>query len=120
MSNLRRGWYWGRQAFAERLLEMASAAVSRARGRSSRSSLESKAHDARTAELLVKAGLKRAGLAEAALGAMPGSDPRKVRIAQEVWRQTSVSQQWIAQRLKMRSAANVSQQLRRASNPVRR
>ena len=62
MSNLRRGWYWGRQAFAERLLEMAGAAVSRARGRSSRSSLESKAHDQRTAELLVKAGLKRAGL----------------------------------------------------------
>jgi REP element-mobilizing transposase RayT len=115
VSNLRFGWYWGSQAFAERLLEIANGAAKKARSRSYRSSLENKAHDERTAELLVKAGLKRAGLAERELKELRGSDQRKVKIAQTVWRHTAVSQGWIAGRLQMRSAAHVSQLLRRVS-----
>ena len=34
-------------------------------------------------------------------------------LAELLWKQTSVSQGWIAEKLEMRSAANVSQQLRR-------
>jgi len=41
------------------------------------------------------------------------SDPRKLAVAELFWKETTVSQEWIAEKLSMRSAANVSQQLRR-------
>lgn len=44
---------------------------------------------------------------------LKGSDPRKLALAELVWKRTTVSQVWIAERLSMGSAANVSQQLRR-------
>ena len=34
-------------------------------------------------------------------------------LAELLWKRTTVSQEWIAEKLSMRSAANVSQQLRR-------
>jgi hypothetical protein len=40
-----------------------------------------------------------------------GSDPRKVLLADLLWRRTVVSQEWLAEKLQMKSAANVSQQL---------
>jgi hypothetical protein len=36
-----------------------------------------------------------------------------------LWRRTTVSQQWIATRLQMRSAANVSQQIRRQARDAK-
>jgi hypothetical protein len=47
------------------------------------------------------------------LPGLPGSDPRKAVLALALWDQTTVSQSWIAERLCMKSAANVSQILRR-------
>ena len=44
---------------------------------------------------------------------MKGSDPRKLVLAELLWKRTTVSQEWIAEKLVMHSAANVSQQLRR-------
>jgi len=44
---------------------------------------------------------------------MKGSAPQKLALAELLWKRTTVSQEWIAQKLAMRSAANVSQQLRR-------
>jgi hypothetical protein len=52
-------------------------------------------------------------LRESELEALPGSDARKVQIARAVRAQTTVSMGWIAERLRMRSAANVSQILKR-------
>jgi len=39
------------------------------------------------------------------------ADPRKVAIARAIWEQTVVPQKWLADRLGMRSAANVSQRV---------
>ena len=61
----------------------------------------------------LREGLAAGGLAEADLAALKGSDPRKLALARLLWKRTTVSQEWLAQRLRMRSAANVSQQLRR-------
>ena len=47
------------------------------------------------------------------LAKIKGSDPRKVLLADLLWRRTVVSQEWLAAKLEMSSAANVSQQLRR-------
>ena len=46
------------------------------------------------------------------------ADPRKRALAELLWRRTTVSQEWIAAKLSMGSAANVSQQLRRRKNAM--
>lgn len=119
-SHLRRGWYWGSQAFGEQLLSLiAKANAQSPKGRSYRGAAAQKAHDEKAAEQIVRTGLAETGLAESELPALPGSEPRKARIAGMVRAQTTVSMGWIAARLHMRSAANVSQILKRASH-VRR
>jgi len=52
-------------------------------------------------------------LEENALSGLPGSDARKVALASLLLERTVARQSWIAERLSMRSAANVSQQVRR-------
>ena len=112
-SHLRRGWYWGSQAFAERALNLGEAMLQKKRHRSSQGSQESRAHGEREAERLLREGLKAAGLRAAALPGIKGSDPRKVTIARVIWQKTTVRMEWIAAHLEMKSAANASQQLRR-------
>lgn len=58
-------------------------------------------------------GLKAAGLAAKDLAGLKGSDPRKPPFAELLLNQTTISQDWIAEKLAMRSAANASQQLLR-------
>jgi len=72
-----------------------------------------KAHGEKEAEEIACAGLSEEGLAEADRARMRGNDVRKARIAQKIAEQTTVSMKWIAQRLRMRSAGNVSQILHR-------
>jgi hypothetical protein len=114
MSDLRQGWYWGTQAFSEKLLAIAEGAIKVRRNRTYRSGPVQHRHDEKEAERIVSEGLKRVRLSEGDLSELNGSDPRKLEIAAEVRANTSISNAWIADRLHMRSAANVSQQLRRA------
>jgi len=114
-SHLRRGWYWGTQAFGE-AMRRAAAAVMRGkkpRARSCQSDPHVARHGEREAEAWLKAGLRAAGIKSGELARLKGSDPRKLMLADHLWRRTVVSQEWLAEKLAMRSAANVSQQLRR-------
>jgi putative transposase len=43
-SDLRRGWYWGSQAFAERMLRIGEAALRKTRSRGANASFEKQAH----------------------------------------------------------------------------
>jgi REP element-mobilizing transposase RayT len=113
LSNLRHGWYWGSPAFKQKLLGILSGTVSVKRSRGSRSTPGDRKHDEKEAERIVTEGLARCGLKERELASLYGSDPRKLKIAVEVRSKTPVSLGWIAERLKMKSAANVSQYLRR-------
>lgn len=113
-SHLRKGWYWGTQAFAERLLALGEKALGKGRQRAYRSSHERKAHDQQRAEAMLAEGLRAAGLDAEALADLPGSDGRKVALARAIWETTTVRQGWLAQRLAMQSAANVSQQILRS------
>jgi hypothetical protein len=113
-SHLRRGWYWGTQEFAEKTLEFVQALVGKAKSPAYRRSRERLAHGEREAERLLAEGLKAAGLSEGDLAGLRASDQRKVALARVIWRRTTVSQGWIAERLKMRGAANVSLVLHRS------
>jgi REP element-mobilizing transposase RayT len=112
-SHLRHGWFWGSQAFAEKILELSEKAVSLRRNRTYRSGALSRTHDQREAERLLEEGLAAADLDENALSSLPGSDVRKAALARLLLDRTVARQSWIAERLAMRSAANVSQQVRR-------
>jgi putative transposase len=119
-SHLRRGWYWGSQAFAERLTAGLQRTVKRLKSRGSRSALERRSHDQAQAEQWLREGVEATGLELAGFQKLPGSDARKVALARLLWEQTTVGQSWIAQRLGMGSAANVSQQVRRAKAEKKR
>ena len=114
-SHLRRGWYWGSQEFASKLNKL-SEKLMKERKRSSRAYRKTPqvtAHSEEQAERWLDEGLTAAGLVVKDLSGLKGSDPRKLVLAEILWKRTTVSQEWIAEKLSMRSAANVSQQLRR-------
>jgi hypothetical protein len=115
MSHLRRGWYWGRQEFGQQMLKLAERLVGKRGSRSYRRSAQNLAHGEQQAEQWVGEGLKIAGVDALELDSLVGSDARKVALAKLAWENTTVSQYWIARRLGMGSAANVSQALRRFS-----
>jgi hypothetical protein len=119
LSNLQRGWYWGTQAFAEGLLKIVHTASGRLKSRTYRSAPERRSHDEMQAENWVQEGLLAAGLSATDVTRLPGSDPQKVALARLVWENTTVPQAWIAERLEMGSAANVSQQLSRGKHASR-
>ena len=113
MSHLRRGWYWGRQEFAEKLRRLMEPRLQSAKSRAYLRTPQRVSHGLEEAERLVLEGIKAAGLATKELEGLPGGDPRKVALGKLVRERTVASCGWLAARLKMRSAANVSQTLRR-------
>jgi hypothetical protein len=95
-SHLRRGWYWGSQAFGEKMLKLAGVILGRDRSRIYRASLERRAHDVAKGEQLLREGLQAAGLDWRNLQRLSGSDARKVVIARAIWEQTVLPQKWLA------------------------
>jgi putative transposase len=115
-SHLRRGWFWGTQAFGEKMRKLAAAMFKKTGPPKSRGygkQVTVREHGERQAEEWLSAGLKAAGLKRSELSIIKGSDVRKVLLAELLWRRTVVSQEWLAEKLTMKSAANVSQQIRR-------
>lgn len=114
-SHLQRGWYWGSQEFAGKLRKVAEKLMNERKrtSRAYRKAPQVRAHSEEQAERWLAEGLQLAGLVAKDLPGLKGSDPRKLALAEILWKKTTVSQEWIAERLSMRSAANVSQQLRR-------
>lgn len=111
-SHLRRGWYWGTQEFAEKVLALSKSMLGRPRGRDYVSSREKRAHDMVRAKELLYEGLQRAALRKEDLAELR-ADARKVAIAMCIRRLTTVPNGWLAGTFHMKSAANVSQQIRR-------
>ena len=102
----------GSQEFAEKLhglLDGKQGAVNRMY----RAAAQHQAHGEAQARALLRAGLREAGLTAQELDRLPGNDERKVKIALRLWDGTTAAQGWIAEKLGMKSAANVSQILRR-------
>ncbi len=110
-SSLERGWYWGGPDFLKKLERLKeSAKPGKATG--GRAKPKTRSHSQAQAEKWLREGLESAGLKKQDLAKLQGSAPIKLALAELLWRQTSVSQGWIAEKLEMCSAANVSQRLR--------
>ena len=108
-STLQRGWFFGREAFREWLLEKAGALLERHRaGGQNYHGPEVADHGRARAKAIIGEGLREAGLDRAALAALRKSDPRKVRLAQAVRKECAVPLKWLGEELQMGSAMNVS------------
>ena len=91
VSHLRRGWYWGNQGFGEKMAKLAQRLIrgkGKPRSRGYRAEVPVRRHDEREAQRWLEEGLTAAGLRRAELERLPGSDPRKVLIAERLWRET--------------------------------
>lgn len=111
-NTLQRGWYWGSQGFRERLLKI----IKRRKGnRNYRSSKLGRAQTQQEGEEWLALGRKHFSV-EGSLTAAPRAE--RVAIAWALHRKTNQKQAWIAEQLDLRSAANVSQQVRRFDQPL--
>ncbi len=91
-----------------------------AKSRALQRTAERRAHGLQQAEQWLREGLHAAGLTAADLPGLKSTDPRKTALAGLMWRHTTVSQTWLAEKLHLKSAANVSQVLRRTLPEVER
>jgi hypothetical protein len=101
------------------MLKLAEGAIKRTKSRAYRSSAVRQTHGLKQAEQWLAEGLQAAGLDGTDLSRLKGSDPRKVVLTDLLWKRTTVSQEWLAKELQMRSAANVSQLLRRGARQAK-
>ena len=107
-STLRRGWYFGSQAFGEWLLEQAGAEVKEKAGNPSYRGGAMEASEEQKAAGVVRVGLEVVGLRGEELAGLPKGDERKAFVAWEVKRRCDVRQGWIADRLVMGVSPTVS------------
>ena len=115
-STLRRGWYFGREAFREWLLEKADGILAQHRqSKQNYHGPEIADHGLEQARRVLTAGLAQLGWETSLLQQLPKSDPRKVALARRVRQTTTVPLAWLAEQLAMGSAMNVSR-LTRLSN----
>jgi putative transposase len=109
-STLRRGWYFGSQAFRERLLALlprSDANVQLAQGQHYEgAALMREAAEQKAKKIFIRE-LRTAGLTEEELDERPRSDPLKWKIATAMRTETTVPLKWIARRLDLGSDSNV-------------
>jgi hypothetical protein len=106
---LRRGWFFGSQAFRENLMAKLKMMLEEG-GRQSANGYhgpEIKDHGQAVAESLATAGCGYFQLSEADLGALPKGDKKKALIASLIHRETTVPLDWISERLRMGVRAGV-------------
>lgn len=117
-STLRKGWFWGGESFKETLLDRLDQLKA---GRfpvakDFRSSDQAKDHGVRDAEVIIGEAAEHFGMTGGGPGdfsTLPRGDLRRMAVAWVLSRKTSLRQAWIAERLSMRSADNVSVQVRK-------
>lgn len=117
---LRRGWFFGSQAFRENLMAKLKAKLEeggRKRANGYHGPEVHDHHDAR-AERLATVGCEFFGLTGEALRGLPKSDRRKALIAWLVHRETTVPLDWISGRLDMGVRAGVCRSIKRVREVI--
>jgi putative transposase len=117
-STLRKGWYWGGESFKESLLEWLDQLKAGALpvSKNYRGSGQAKDHAERDAEEVIREAVlyfKMEGGGSEDFAALSRGSMIRVAVAWAISRKTSLKLSWIAARLSMRSADNVSVQVRK-------
>jgi hypothetical protein len=114
-----RGWFWGSESFKETLLDFLEFQGERSAGKRSQtnrtyqSSALLKDHSKRQANEILRQAMIHFKLSEHELKTQIRGDKTRAAIATRVFKETTVSQSWIADNLGMKSAPAVCQQIRR-------
>lgn len=111
-STLRRGWYWGSDAFKENILERFGSAA-KSSGKTNQSSRFCRDHGKKRALEIIEEALIHYNLDREQLKRKVRGDFKRTSVAWMISKTTTQPYDWIAKELNMKSAANVSQQLRR-------
>lgn len=115
-SAMRRGWYLGEESFKDKLLGLKDTFSGKKMQREQAVRVDGiREHGERHSEQLIKRHARKLGLSIQLrdLLALPKGDPRKAVLASVLVRQTTVSRQWLAERLAMGHPGSVSRQLGR-------
>ena len=111
-SALRRGWYFGGEAFRAKMLAFAESTLRlRSRKADFAAAPEVREHQEADAEALVQKGLQAVSLAEGDLACLARGDERKAMIALGIRKTTTVPLGWIARRLDMGTRSTVSREV---------
>jgi hypothetical protein len=112
---LRRGWFFGSQAFRENLMAKLKIKLEDGGRRSANGyhGPEIKDHGHAVAESLATAGCGCFGWGDEDLCALPKGDERKALIASLIHRETTVPLDWISARLRMGVRAGVCRSIKR-------
>lgn len=110
-ADIRRGWCFGSDEFRDRMVESLDGVLNGKR-RTSFAGDQIRQHDTLEAERLAASGIKQLGLRESDLETLRKGDPRKKVIAWSVRKNTSVRNDWIAERLVMGASSNLPRQVR--------
>jgi putative transposase len=113
--HIRKGWYWGTDAFKETLLERMDNAMRKGK-RESFTGEEVISHDEFSAEKIVADGMAKLGLADSDLEAMTRCAPEKIVLAWAVKCNTCVRNEWIMKRLQMGRATSLSDRIKNMKN----
>ncbi len=100
---IRRGWYFGQEALKEELLAQVSA-----RSGAWHYGEELRESAAAKAERIAAEELRRRGWNTTTLGRRRKGDPEKVVIAERLRRETTMTMEWIAERLKMGTKSHLA------------
>ena len=110
-AKIRRGWCFGGEEFRGRMVE-ALDSVMKGRRRDSFSGADVRKHDVLDAERIFRSALSSFSLSESNLAGLRKNDPRKKAIAWLIRKNTSVRNEWIAERVQMGCVSNMSQYVR--------
>ena len=113
-STLERGWFWGSVAFREGLIERFSELIkARSDGKNEKGSQLQKDHSLHSAQSIIEMACQHFRMKEADLKKSRYGDLIRPAVASCIAEYTVLPQKQIAELLGMKSAANVSQQIRR-------
>ncbi len=107
-SSLRRGWYFGNQAFREKILKLGETMIKKKAGNPNYCGDQMRSHGETRAEAIAKKGLLLLDLSEGDLDGLAKNDSRKAMIALALKQETGVTLKWITNRLKMGVTTGVS------------
>ena len=112
VSRIQRGWFWGSEAFKETLLARVENEDKR-ESRNYRSSETMRDHHEKQAMRIMEEASEFFGKSIPELGRVTRGDWTRAAVGWAIWKETVVTQVWIAEKLNLKSAANASQQIRR-------
>ena len=110
-AKIRRGWCFGGEEFRDEMVK-ALDNVMKGKRRDSFSGTDVCQHDALDADRIFRSALLAFSLSESELEGLRKNDPRKKAIAWQIRKNTSVRNEWIAERVQMGCVSNMSQYVR--------